>query len=342
MIKDTLLGIESIRNYLAQPISEQRLNHGAINVEDSLNAMNSAKGHVTVITMFAALVFAFVLPFTFGIYRVVNGVITLATFMGVVQISNYIVNPLLSGLSAFNTIGTTQEIKQRIIHLTVNTSNSESQPLPINPPEFINLSLNDIDINRGNKSVISDFSLQVNVGDHVLIKGPSGIGKSTILRTLQGSVLAKSGQYLLNNVDVTSGIPDDFQQMFAYIRQQPILFDDTIAYNLTLGRKFASHSINQAIKRSGLEQLVQEKGIDYPVGEMGKNLSGGQAQRIEIARALLYGYPVILADEISSALDDEMAKKIHDTLFSSGKTIIEVAHHLDKETEDHFTKIITL
>jgi ABC-type bacteriocin/lantibiotic exporter with double-glycine peptidase domain len=109
-----------------------------------------------------------------------------------------------------------------------------------------------------------------------------------------------------------------------------------------MGLEYEQSELEDVLKQSVLEDLVKEKGLDYNVGENGENLSGGQLQRIEIARGLLSQRNIILADEISSALDTVTSQKIFDYLMNSTKTLIEVSHRVSKEQQSQYTKVYNL
>jgi ABC-type multidrug transport system fused ATPase/permease subunit len=130
---------------------------------------------------------------------------------------------------------------------------------------------------------------------------------------------------------------------FSYVNQKPFLFDDTLGFNLTLGRKINEADLQAAIKKSGLTDLVEKEGLDYQVGEDGNNLSGGQIQRVEIARALLSKRPILLADEATSALDPALSLDIHRTLLCNDHVaVIEVAHKISEQEKAMFDQIIDL
>ncbi|WP_338217858.1 ABC transporter ATP-binding protein [Lacticaseibacillus salsurivasis] len=120
------------------------------------------------------------------------------------------------------------------------------------------------------------------------------------------------------------------------------MFDDSILYNVTLGQDYSKESILKCLKMAQLGDLVAEKGLGYIVGEHGGKLSGGQIQRIEIARALVRQRPVILADEVTSALDEELSNKIHHLLLSLPATVVEIAHHIAPEMEANYDYVIHL
>lgn len=150
------------------------------------------------------------------------------------------------------------------------------------------------------------------------------------------------GSYQINGIDAAKLPTLQQLDLFSLIKQQPFLFNDTLRFNLTLGGDYSQGELEEAARRAHLDTLVAEKGWDYQCGENGANLSGGQIQRVEIARAFLVKRPVILADEATSALDDKLSDAIHDELFASGQTVIEVAHHISPEWQAKFDQVIDL
>ena len=132
-------------------------------------------------------------------------------------------------------------------------------------------------------------------------------------------------------------------ELFALINQQPFILNDTIEYNITLGQKVTKQELNKAVSKAGLEELVRKKGYQYQVGLGGKNLSGGQNQRIEIARALLKKRQILLADEATSSLDTKLSRRIHATFLEEfSGTVIEVAHHISTDEASMFDRKIDL
>ena len=171
---------------------------------------------------------------------------------------------------------------------------------------------------------------------------PSGFGKTTLLCLLMGQLTPNTGSIEIDQKNLT-GNWQAAHDYFGYINQKPFLFDRSLLFNLTLGKKYTEEELNKAIKFSGLTELVNEKGFDYQVGQNGNNLSGGQIQRIEIARAILARRPILLADEATSALDNNLSLQIHQTLLKdSNFAVIEVAHKISQEERKLFDKIIDL
>ena len=133
------------------------------------------------------------------------------------------------------------------------------------------------------------------------------------------------------------------RQHILYLDQSPYIFDGTIRDNLTLGESFSAESIDLAIQNAGLVSTMESlpNGIDTTVSEAGDNLSGGEKQRLSIARGLLRNRHIILLDETTSNLDEKMALEIEETLLTNlDLTVIMITHHLHSSVEEYLEDII--
>src|SRR5699024_10458401 len=179
-------------------------------------------------------------------------------------------------------------------------------------------------------AVLYDITLNIRPGDKVLIVGESGSGKSTLLNAIKGSSAMIEGMFTINGVERRFLHDKSILQKLSVIQQNIFLFDDTLLANITLGEHYSFPDLKSACEKAGLHQLVTEKGFSFKVGENGKNLSGGEQQRVEIARALLRERGVFLIDEATSSLDKETANSIRNTYLQMSSTIIEIAHFIDQ------------
>ncbi|WP_040292779.1 ATP-binding cassette domain-containing protein [Alloiococcus otitis] len=262
-----------------------------------------------------------------GIFVLLNR-LEVGALLSIFMASDRIANPLTVALQNYNKLSTTKNIIKKIKAIEANTSsnfNEKNHNCSVLP-----ISFHDASIGYGaEKPIISDLTLEINKGDKILIKGPSGSGKTSLLRSIQGMNDLVSGYVSYGE---KADLPSlSIMQGISYIRQLPILFDDTIEFNITLGEHFSDSEIKDAIEKSGLSDIIEEKGMTFQVGENGKNLSGGQNQRIEIARALIRNRDLVIADEVTASLDKKTSTNIRKTLFSIPQAVIEVSHHNNSE-----------
>lgn len=213
---------------------------------------------------------------------------------------------------------------------------------PTSNRTFKKLQTDSLTYNINGKNIFTDLSLTIPHKSKVLITAPSGWEKSTFLQLLLGKLKPDSGKILIDSENITNNW-ETAHNYFSYVTQSPFIFDDTLEFNITLGKKYPSKKLNAVIEKAGLKELVDEKGLTYSVGEKGKNLSGGQIQRIEIARALLSDRPIMLADEATSALDQKLFEKIHSIILDNPRlTVIEVAHKISTKEKEKFDKVLKL
>lgn len=181
--------------------------------------------------------------------------------------------------------------------------------------------------------VLNNLSFKVAPGENLAFVGPSGAGKTTIIRLLQRFYDVKQGAIYLDQKDIRTIALKSLRNQIGVVQQDVYLFSGTIKENIAYGKPTASLAeIKQAAKLAGAERFIEElpSGYETYVGERGTKLSGGQKQRIAIARVFLKNPPILILDEATSALDNENERIIQESLeqLTTGRTTITIAHRL--------------
>ncbi|WP_190973370.1 ABC transporter ATP-binding protein [Schleiferilactobacillus harbinensis] len=341
-LKDFLAGLDTARAYQANGAVKKRTGTLAKTLENRLFHMNFLIGTVSASGLTALMVLGVLLPYGLGMGRVIQGTLTLASFMGIVQLSNDLRNPLLDALDAYNQRNAAKPVLNRIrmAEKSMATATDAGQALPQTAAN--SLLIEHATVKIANRTILHDITLHITPGEKVLLMAPSGFGKSTLLRVLQGEIPLASGTYSVAGIPANTVNRVALRQHFGLVKQTPFLFNDTLRYNITLGAEFSDAAVMTAVQTAGLSTLVADKGLDYQVVENGQNLSGGQIQRIEIARALLRQRPVLLADEATSALDDQLADQVRREFLSGPETLIEVGHQVPAAVQAQYDRVIHL
>jgi ATP-binding cassette, subfamily C, bacterial CydD len=185
------------------------------------------------------------------------------------------------------------------------------------------------DASRG--PALDGLSFRVAAGETLVLAGPSGAGKSSVIEILLGFVRPGSGRVTINGADITDLVPQALSRLTAWIGQRPILFAGSIRDNILFARPEASpEEVAAAATSARLDGFTAglPEGLDTPVGEGGYGLSGGQAQRIAIARAYLKNAPLLLLDEPTAHLDPATEQEVLDSLrrLALGRTVILASH----------------
>ena len=200
----------------------------------------------------------------------------------------------------------------------------------------------------GRKDALKDVSLSINPGEVVAFVGPSGGGKSTLVNLLPRFFKPTSGHIFLDDIPLEDIVLADVRKQIAFVSQDVILFNDTIAANVAYGAS-GQEGIDrgraiEALEAANLGELIKElpEGIDSIIGDNGNRLSGGQRQRMAIARAIYKNAPILILDEATSALDSESERQVQDALdrLMAGRTTLVIAHRLS--TIEHADRIVVL
>ena len=208
------------------------------------------------------------------------------------------------------------------------------------------IELKNISFQYKEQPVLEHFSMVVNKGDFIGITGESGKGKTTILNLLLGFLQPVNGEVLINDIPINSQCIKNYWPFMAYVRQQSFFIYDTLLRNITLEEEqHNKENLQYALNISGLDQVITKftEGLEKVITENGKNISGGQQQRIAIARALYKNATLILLDEPFNELDEEATHSLLQhfrQLAATGKSVVMITH--DKKSLSYCNKIISL
>jgi len=196
------------------------------------------------------------------------------------------------------------------------------------------IAFNDVSFHYENdRAILKDVSFQVPAGKTVAIVGPSGAGKSTISRLLFRFYDIQQGAITIDGQDLRDVTQQSLRAAIGMVPQDTVLFNDSIAYNIRYGRMDANEDeVKQAAERAQIGDFIKRlpQGFETPVGERGLKLSGGEKQRVAIARTLLKAPPILILDEATSALDTRTEQEIKAALdiVSENRTTLVIAHRL--------------
>lgn len=264
--------------------------------------------------------------------RMLRGQMSFGSLTAVIQLVNQLQTPLVNLSGVLPQYVAMVASGERLMEL----EEIQGEPAPVSEaPEQLYRRMNSINaeglsFSYDRDQVLHNAAFSLPKGSFAVITGPSGIGKSTLLKLLLGVFRPESGRLYLDCGQGDVKLDRSTRRLFAYVPQGNLLLSGTLRENLTIVRPWASEAeIRQAVYVSTMDEFLPQLplGLDTPLGEGGSGLSEGQAQRLAIARAVLGGAPVLLLDECTSALDGETEQKVLQRLRDlPGRTCIAVTH----------------
>lgn len=265
-----------------------------------------------------------------GSFNVHDGSITVGTLIAFVTLVGYFTAPFTTIIIMLPSINSVREVLLRYKEL-MNFRESTHKGIVLNS-DFKDIKLRNIyyGYNSGRTYALENISMDIQKGNRIAIIGLSGSGKSTLIKALLGAVDITQGKIYINDCDVNKISREQIYKWFSIVTQNPMCLNASVPKNIDITGAFSDEEIWKALEIAELKTEVENMplGLDTIVGEGGQNISGGQRQRLAIARALINETEVIIFDEATSNLDQITEKKIYENLKRTNKTQIIITHRL--------------
>ncbi|HAG43166.1 MAG TPA: multidrug ABC transporter ATP-binding protein [Clostridium sp.] len=342
-VKDILLGFDVIKSFNVENkmIEEySKYNNDAESKKNKFNIFETLVGGIAIFMAYGI----FTVVFGIGSYLCIKGKITIGTMFACVQLSNNVTQPIMMSIQYINKIKSLKEISAKIEKLSEDTGEDK---LLIEKTQFNKeIAFDNISFSYDKeRKILNSINLCFKKGKKYAIVGASGGGKSTILKLLLKYYENYSGNILVDGTELKNISSENLYKLEGIIQQNVFIFDASLKDNITLFGSYSNSEINRAIEISGLNPLLirLKDGLNSELGENGNLLSGGEKQRISIARAVIKNTPIMLLDEATSSLDNETAYAIEKTLVAMKDiTSVVVTHRLWGDILKEYDEIIVI
>ena len=281
--------------------------------------------------------------FLFGAVLVIQDVITVSEIVAASELIVYISYPILwlnGDLAELRTANVSAQKLQALLDEPEDVGGKQEIPLGSGA-----ISVQKLQFSYGDRKILSDITYTFEAGKKYLIIGASGSGKSTLLNLIAGLRADYTGAISLNGTEIRQLSRYSLTQNLCALNHEPFLFDDTLYNNVCLYEKIDEDCVLKALDRVELHNFVSSlpKGIHTPLGENASTMSGGEKQRVVIARALVRQTPILLLDESTSHLDPITAADIERLVLSlEGVTVLLVSHNATEAAKQHADNILEM
>ncbi|MEK8030024.1 ABC transporter ATP-binding protein/permease [Ideonella sp. DXS29W] len=338
---DSLLNYETVKYFNNEAFEAQRYDTGLdayrraqIKSQTSLSVLNTGQQLIIAMSLLAML------------WRATSGVVAGALTLGDLVLINALLIQLYIPMNFLGVLY--REVKQSLADLDKMFALLEREREVADAPgardlQVAGATLRFEDVGFAydpSRPILQGLSFEVPAGQTVAVVGPSGAGKSTLARLIYRFYDVQAGRITIDGQDIAHVTQDSLRRSIGIVPQDTVLFNDTIEYNIAYGRAGATRAqVEAAAKAAHIHDFIvaQPLGYDTVVGERGLKLSGGEKQRVAIARTLLKDPPIMIFDEATSALDSANERAIQAELknASRGKTTLVIAHRLSTVVDAH-------
>ncbi len=342
-ISDFLTGFFVVKSFKAEKEVNNLFVKSNDNLEDNKYKMRKLSHTIGAIGAICGITAQLSVFFAGALIAVSGKSITPGIVMAFVQLMNYMIAPV-ANIPPFLAKKKAADALMEKLSEELSKNREDDDKIDI---ENINKDIRLENVSFGysdEKEILHDISLDFKKGKSYAIVGASGSGKSTLLNLLLSSGNGQtSGNIYIDNQNINTISSESLYDEVSVIGQNVFLFNSTIENNITMFKDFDENRITEVVNKAHLSKFMEEHGKDFDCGENGKNLSGGEKQRISIARSLLRNSSVLLADEVTAALDPKTAFEVSNEILDlEGITRIVVTHSLEESLMKRYDEIIVL
>lgn len=340
-VKDLLNGFFVIKSFKAEKEAIELFEKQNFSLEEAKRDRRETNDSMTIASDLANILVIFVI-FSVGAYLVFKDIMSVGDVLAFVQLSNYILMPITKLIPMWSNRRAAIVLIDKIAEV-IKYEESTEKKVEIRTLKS-SIALKDISFAyEEEKNILKHITVSFDKGKSYAIVGGSGCGKSTLLQLILGYFNNYSGKVMIDDTELREINLDSFYDVVSIIQQNVFLFDSSIKNNITMFKEFPEDKLIYAEQLAGLSDLIAEKGEDYACGEGGRNLSGGEKQRISIARSLIRETQVLLMDEATAALDNTTAHEVTNAILDiKDITRIIVTHKLEENLMRKYDEIIVL
>lgn len=333
-------GYETIKSFGIEDFVLKIFFENSKNVFDKGLDYQKKYSFVTIISYFFGG-FTFLGGFICGGILAHYGIITLGQMIVCIQLTNHIVNPLMFSLESYGKFKSVGKILNKIESTLI--SNESDNTIEVMSFEK-SISFKDVNFRYDDKVILKNINFDFEKNKKYAVVGLSGSGKSTLVKLISKTLKTDEGKIYMDNRDLSEISRNSIINLISTINQNVFLFKGSIYDNITLfSKNYSEDDVKLVMSKVALDKYLDKLHDKSSVSENANNLSGGEKQRISIARALIKDTQIIIADEVLSSLDNEIAFSIEKSLLEiENITLISVTHRLIKENLKKYNKIIVL
>lgn len=342
VLKDCLSGFSVIKSFQAEEAMEHQFTQASIDVEEEKCRKRKLTSLISIVSDMAGVTAQLGTFLAGGAMMFAGLPVTVGTLVIFLDLTSYIIMPIreLPAILAARraALGLVDKLASEMAHNVREDGGATLETVEQG------ISLSHLTFGYApEQPVLHDVTATFEAGKSYAIVGASGSGKSTLLRLLLASYENYDGDISFDGQELRTLKSGCLYNLVAAVEQNVFLFDATIRENITMYRPFPKEAVDTAIAQAGLTSLLGQRGEDYRCGEHGSGLSGGEKQRISIARSLLRKTSVLLADEATASLDAETANHVSESILGlTGMTRIVVTHALDASLLRRYDGILVM